>query len=157
MEHDNSLLYGLCDHNYNTFYYLHYCVLLHSPSMMILSEKWSVKCNLPQQQNKLCWFKGNYEKINAQLNKIDWNLKLAQGDINNLWQRFADELKIIYEENIPESKSMSRKYDTPGSGHYSDSPLFRQPIAPTAHYSDSPLLRQPISPTTHYSVKNGQK
>jgi hypothetical protein len=22
-------------------------------------------------QNKLCWFKGNYEKINAQLNKID--------------------------------------------------------------------------------------
>ena len=64
-------------------------------------------------QNKLCWFKGNYEKINAQLNKIDWNLKLAQGDINNLWQRFADELKIIYEENIPESKSMSRKYDTP--------------------------------------------
>jgi hypothetical protein len=35
-------------------------------------------------QNKLCWFKGNYEKINAQLNKIDWNLKLAQGDINNL-------------------------------------------------------------------------
>ena len=44
-----------------------------------------------------------------------------------------------------------------GSGHYLDSPLFRQPIAPTAHYSDSPLLRQPISPTTHYSVKNGQK
>ena len=44
-----------------------------------------------------------------------------------------------------------------GSGHYSDSPLFRQPIAPTAHYSDSPLLRQPISPTTHYSVKNCQK
>jgi hypothetical protein len=25
----------------------------------------------------------------------------------------TDELKIIYEENIPESKSMSRKYDTP--------------------------------------------
>ena len=45
------------------------------------------------------------------MNKIDWNVKLAQGDINNLWQRFADELKIIYEENIPESKSMSRKYD----------------------------------------------
>ena len=42
-----------------------------------------------------------------------------------------------------------------GSGHYSDSPLFRQPIAATAHYSDSPLLRQPISPTAHYSVKNG--
>jgi hypothetical protein len=37
------------------------------------------------------------------LNKIDWNLKLAQGDINNLWQRFADELTIIYEENIPEN------------------------------------------------------
>jgi hypothetical protein len=36
-----------------------------------------------------------------------------QGDINNMWQRFADDIKIIYEENIPESKSMSRKYDTP--------------------------------------------
>jgi hypothetical protein len=38
---------------------------------------------------------------------------LAQGDINDLWQRFADELSIIYEENISEGKSMSRKYDTP--------------------------------------------
>ena len=27
----------------------------------------------------------------------------------------------------------------------------------SGHYSDSPLLRQPISPTTHYSIKNGQK
>jgi hypothetical protein len=47
------------------------------------------------------------------LNNVDWNLKLAQGDINDLWQRFADELSIKYEENIPEGKSMSRKYDTP--------------------------------------------
>jgi hypothetical protein len=31
---------------------------------------------------------------------------------------------------------------TTGSGHYSDSPLFRQPIAPTAHFSDNPLFRQ---------------
>jgi hypothetical protein len=29
-----------------------------------------------------------------------------------------------------------------GSGHYSDSPLLRQPIAPTAHFSDNPLFRQ---------------
>jgi hypothetical protein len=29
-------------------------------------------------QNKLCWFKGNYEKINAQLNKIDWNLTFVK-------------------------------------------------------------------------------
>jgi len=26
---------------------------------------------------------------------------------------FADELSITYEENIPESRYMSRKYDTP--------------------------------------------
>ena len=38
---------------------------------------------------------------------------MAQADINDLWQRFADELSITYEENIPESKSMSRKCDTP--------------------------------------------
>ena len=47
------------------------------------------------------------------MNNVDWNLKLAQGDINDLWQRFADEISIKYEENIPEGKSMSRKYDTP--------------------------------------------
>ena len=29
-----------------------------------------------------------------------------------------------------------------GSGHYSDSPLLRRPIIPTAHCSDSPFLRQ---------------
>jgi hypothetical protein len=34
-----------------------------------------------------------------------------------------------------------------GSGHYSDSPLLRRPIIPTAHCSDSPFLRQPIIPS----------
>ena len=29
-----------------------------------------------------------------------------------------------------------------GSGHYSDSPLLRRPIIPTAHFSDNPLFRQ---------------
>jgi hypothetical protein len=38
---------------------------------------------------------------------------LAQGDIDVLWKRFADELSITYEENVPASKSMSRKYDIP--------------------------------------------
>ena len=75
-------------------------------------------------------------------------------------------LKFIYNENHSTYEELLAKSKLPslkirrirtGSGHYSDSPLFRQPIAPTAHYSDSPLLRQPISPTTHYSVKNGQK
>ena len=34
-----------------------------------------------------------------------------------------------------------------GSGHYSDSPLLRRPIIPTAHCSHSPFLRQPIIPS----------
>ena len=34
-----------------------------------------------------------------------------------------------------------------GSGHYSDSPLLRRPIIPTAHCSDGPFLRQPIIPS----------
>ena len=29
-----------------------------------------------------------------------------------------------------------------GSGHYSDSPLLRRPIIPSAHFSDNPLFRQ---------------
>jgi hypothetical protein len=31
---------------------------------------------------------------------------------------------------------------TAGAGHYSDSPLLRRPIIPTAHCSDNPLFRQ---------------
>jgi hypothetical protein len=61
---------------------------------------------------------------------------------------------LIFLSNLGGTVDNSEKYvNHMGSGHYSDSPLFRQPIAPTSHYSDSPLLRQPISPTTHYSVK----
>ena len=38
-------------------------------------------------------------------------------------------------------------YHEGGSGHYSDSPLLRRPIIPTAHCSDSPFLRKPIIPS----------
>ena len=37
------------------------------------------------------------------------------------------------------------------TSQYSDSPLVRQPIGPTAHWSDSPLVRQPTGPTAHWS------
>ena len=63
-------------------------------------------------KHKLCFFKDNYTETNTQLSNIDWESKLAQGDIDDLWQRFANKLSITYEENIPESRSMSRKYDT---------------------------------------------
>jgi hypothetical protein len=53
-------------------------------------------------------------------------LKLAQGDIDDLWQRFANELSITYEENIPESRSMSRKYDTPRINEESKTALIKK-------------------------------
>jgi len=34
-----------------------------------------------------------------------------------------------------------------GSGRFSDSPLFRQPVIQTTQYSDSPLFWQPVFPT----------
>ena len=37
-------------------------------------------------QHKLFFFKGNYTEINTQLSNIDWESKLAQGDIDDLWQ-----------------------------------------------------------------------
>jgi hypothetical protein len=77
-------------------------------------------------QHKLCFFKGNYTEINTQLSNIDWESKLAQGDIDDLWQRFADELSITYEENIPESRSMSRKYDTPWINEESKTALIKK-------------------------------
>ena len=41
--------------------------------------------------------KENYTEINTQLSNIDQESKLAQGDIDVLWKRFADELSITYE------------------------------------------------------------
>ena len=79
-------------------------------------------------KHKLCFFKDNYTEINTQLSNIDWESKLAQGDIDDLWQRFANELSITYEEhmNIPESRSMSRKYDTPRINEESKTALIKK-------------------------------
>jgi len=51
---------------------------------------------------------------------------LAQGDIDVLWKRFADELSITYEENVPASKSMSRKYDIPWINEESKTALIKK-------------------------------
>jgi hypothetical protein len=77
-------------------------------------------------RHKLCFFKGNYTEINTQLSNINWESKLAQGDIDDLWQRFADELLITYEENIPESRSISKKYDTPWINEESKTALIKK-------------------------------
>ena len=39
---------------------------------------------------------------------------------------FADELSITYEENITESRSMSRKYDTPWINEESKTALIKK-------------------------------
>jgi hypothetical protein len=44
---------------------------------------------------------------------IDWDLELATGDIENLWNRFADRLSNNYKEFIPVSDSMPKRFDTP--------------------------------------------
>jgi hypothetical protein len=47
------------------------------------------------------------------LANTDWNLELAQGDIDELWNRFADKISSTYKDNIPVSKSMTNKLNTP--------------------------------------------
>ena len=54
---------------------------------------------------------------------------------------------LVTIKNSSYSFRYNNTVNIPGSGHNSDSPLFRQPIFPTSHYSDSPLLRQPIIPS----------
>jgi hypothetical protein len=39
--------------------------------------------------------------------------KLAQGDIDELWNRFADKISSTYKDNILVSKSMTKKFNTP--------------------------------------------
>jgi hypothetical protein len=47
------------------------------------------------------------------LTNTDWNLELAQGDIDELWNRFANKISSTYKDNIPVSKSMTKKFNTP--------------------------------------------
>ena len=37
----------------------------------------------------------------------------AQGDIDELWNIFADKISSTYKDNIPVSKSMTKKFNTP--------------------------------------------
>ena len=65
--------------------------------------------NTRSNQQSLRFFKGNYDEINRLLTNTDWNLELAQGDIDELWNRFADKISSTYKDNIPVSKSMTTK------------------------------------------------
>jgi hypothetical protein len=69
--------------------------------------------NTRSNQQSLRFFKGNYDEINRLLANTDWNLELAQGDIDELWNRFADKISSTYKDNIPVSKSMTNKLNTP--------------------------------------------
>jgi hypothetical protein len=40
-------------------------------------------------------------------------VELAQGDIDELWNRFADKISSTYKDNIAVSKSMTKKFNTP--------------------------------------------
>ena len=52
--------------------------------------------NTRSNQQSLRFFKGNYDEINRLLANIDWDLELAQGDIDELWNRFADKISFKY-------------------------------------------------------------
>ena len=48
------------------------------------------------------------------LANVDWELLLATGSIDDLWDRFTDKISIAYsKENIPVCKSKPKHYDTP--------------------------------------------
>jgi hypothetical protein len=64
--------------------------------------------------DRLRYFKGDYEVINEVLANVDWELLLATGSIDDLWDRFTDKISIAYsKENIPVCKSKPKHYDTP--------------------------------------------
>jgi hypothetical protein len=54
-------------------------------------------------KQSLRFFKGNYDEINRLLANTDWDLELAQGDIDELWNRFAYKISSTYKDNIPVS------------------------------------------------------
>ena len=44
--------------------------------------------------------------------------------------------------------------DSQGTSRWSDSPLVRRPIGPTAHWSENPLVRRPIGPKKCHRSEN---
>lgn len=66
-------------------------------------------------QQSLLFFKGKYDKINRLLGTTDWDLEMAQGDIGELWYRFADKISSTYKDNITVSKSMTKKNSIRGN------------------------------------------
>jgi hypothetical protein len=62
--------------------------------------------------DRLRYFKGDYEAINEVLVNVDWELLLATGSIDDLWDRFTDKISIACKENIPVCKSKLKHYYT---------------------------------------------
>ena len=62
--------------------------------------------NTRSNQQSLRFFKGNYDEINRLLANTDWDLELAQGDIDELWNKGNNkitELRTILQRERPNS------------------------------------------------------
>lgn len=91
-----------------------HCAPIGSSDHEVLEFKYVYRnVNDVYRPGKFCYFKGNYEEINKELENVDWENLLARGSIEDLWTRFADKLSNISEKNIPVSKSKPKNYDTP--------------------------------------------
>jgi hypothetical protein len=75
------------------------------------------------------------------------NLMVKPAFLNLLFSSPWSQTSTITYLNLTCKISSPVTYHEGGSGHYSDSPLLRRPIIPTAHCSDSPFLRKPIIPS----------
>ena len=69
--------------------------------------------NIKTVRRKGDFFKGDYSAINASLSTTDWATELSHGDVDDTWNRLADNIQITIREHIPESKNGPRKYNTP--------------------------------------------
>lgn len=69
--------------------------------------------NNVHNDEKMCYFKGDYDAINSRLNNVEWEDLLSEGSIDDYWDRFADELSMSCAENIPVRKPKHKNYDTP--------------------------------------------
>ena len=62
---------------------------------------------------KLAYFKGDYNTMNDKLKEIDWEDLFLDGNVDDLWSRFADILLNLSRKHIPESKSKPKDFNTP--------------------------------------------
>lgn len=83
---------------------------LYHPALQVKFDAKNIKFMKMKGQNKLNFYKANYEAINIELNTFDWPELLSHHDINTSVEIFYNIVKPIIKKHTPKSLSRSSNF-----------------------------------------------